>query len=132
MNWIRTSLVIIIIAIIYLSLKSPSDSIEIKINDKIGHLIAYCVLTVNAGLLFPSKKWWLVVVSAFVMSAIMEYLQSFVPGRFTDWKDLVANGSGALIGWLILILFCEKIMYLLKWLRIVKKTGIKDNEVSSV
>ena len=123
MSWIRTSLVIVIIAISYLSLKSPSASIQIDINDKIGHLIAYCVLTVNAGLLFSRKKWWIVVLCAFAMSAIMEYLQSFVPGRFTDWKDLVANGTGALLGWVILILFGEKIMSLLKWLRLVKKTS---------
>lgn len=123
MNWIRTSLVIVIIAITYLSLKSPSSSIQIDVNDKIGHLIAYCVLTVNAGLLFSSKKWWIVALCAFAMSAIMEYLQSFVPGRFSDWKDLVANGSGVLLGCLILILFREKIMSFLKWLRLVKKTS---------
>lgn len=119
MNWIKTSLVVVILMIIYLSLKSPSGGVEIKVNDKIGHTLAYCVLTVNAGLLFTKNKWLLVALSAFILSATLEYLQGFIPGRSVDWKDLVANASGAIIGLIVLLFLKEQIMNLLRKLKLV-------------
>lgn len=121
MNWIKISLVIIIAGIIFLSLKQPSEAVTIRINDKLGHLFAYCALTVNAGLLFSKNKWWTVALSAFFLSAFMEYLQGFVPGRMVDWKDLMANATGILIGLIALVLFKEKILELLKRIKLVSE-----------
>lgn len=118
MNWIKTSLILVIVGITILSLKPPTGGIEINVNDKVGHLLAYCVLMVNAGLLFSKNKWWLVALSAFAFSTLLEYLQGFVPGRSVDWKDLVANASGVIIGWSILLLLKEKILKFLKRLRL--------------
>lgn len=117
MNWIKTSLVLVVVTIVYLSLKSPSG--EIKLNDKIGHLLAYSVLTINAGLLVAKNKWLFVAILAFALSALLEYLQGFVPGRSVDWKDLVANASGVVIGLLVLFFLKEKILNVLKRLRMV-------------
>lgn len=114
MNWIKTSLILVILGITFLSLKPPAGGIEIKINDKFGHLLAYCTLVVNAGLLVSKNKWLFVAVSAFVFSSLLEYLQGFVPGRSVDWRDLVANVGGVIIGWLALLLFKEKILDLLR------------------
>jgi VanZ family protein len=121
MNWIRTSLAIVVLGIAYLSLKAPAGGIEIKVNDKIGHLLAYVVLTINTGLLFPKNKWVFVAFSAFAFSALLEYLQGFVPGRSVDWKDLIANASGVLIGVTILLLFKEKMLNLLRKMNLVSK-----------
>lgn len=120
MNWIKTSLILVLIGIAFLSLKSPTGGIEVKVNDKFGHLLAYCVLTVNAGLLVSKNKWLFVALAAFSFSALMEYLQGFVPGRSVDWKDLLANAIGTGIGLVVLFLFKEKILNLLKKFRIVK------------
>lgn len=118
MNWIKTSLILVILGITFLSLKPPTGGIEIKINDKFGHLLAYCVLVVNAGLLVSKSKWLFVAISTFAFSALLEYLQGFVPGRSVDWRDLVANAGGVIIGTMILLLFKEKILDLLKKLKL--------------
>lgn len=119
MNWIKISLVIVVSGIIYLSLKPPSGAVEIRVNDKFGHLLAYFILTVNTGLLFSKNKWWLTALSVFAFSALLEYLQGFVPGRTVDWKDLAANAGGVLTGVLVLFLFKEKILNLLRKLRLL-------------
>lgn len=119
MNWIKTSLILVIIGITFLSLKTPAGGIEIKINDKFGHLLAYCVLVVNAGLLVSKSKWFFVAILAFAFSALLEYLQGFVPGRSVDWKDVIANACGVIIGWVVLLLFKEKILSLLRKLKLV-------------
>lgn len=119
MNWIRISLVVVVLGIIFLSLKTPTEGMEIKVNDKVGHILAYSVLAVNAGLLFTKNKWWLVALAAFSFSALLEYLQGFVPGRTVDWKDLVANASGILIGLLVLLLLKESILKLLRKLNLI-------------
>jgi VanZ family protein len=123
MNWIKTSLVLVIIGITYLSLKPPMGGVEIKLNDKIGHTIAYFVLTVNLGLLLAKNKAWQAAIVAFLYSALMEFLQGYVPGRSVDWKDLVANGSGAAIGLIVLILARK---YILQVLRKMKLSDIQE------
>lgn len=120
MNWIKTSLVLVLLGITFLSLKSPVGGVEIKVNDKFGHLLAYCVLTVNTGLLFSKKHWLFVALATFSFSALMEYLQGFVPGRSVDWKDLVANAMGTGTGLVFLLLFKERILSLLKKINVVK------------
>lgn len=120
MNWIKTSLILVLLGITFLSLKPPAGGVEIKVNDKFGHLLAYCVLTVNAGLLFSKKHWLFVALAAFSFSALMEYLQGFVPGRSVDWKDLVANAMGTGIGLLVLLLLKEKILSLLRKVNVVR------------
>jgi VanZ family protein len=119
MKWIKTSLILVILGITFLSLKPPAGGIEIKINDKLGHLLAYCVLVVNAGLIVAKNKWLLIAISTFAFSALLEYLQGFVPGRSVDWKDLIANIGGAAIGYLVLLLFKDRILNLLQKLRLV-------------
>ena len=120
MNWIKTSLIVVLIAIIYLSLRAPSESFQIRWNDKLGHLLAYTVLTVNIGLLLKRNKQKIAPIIAFTVSAILEYLQGFVPGRSVEWADLVANGLGAILGWIILLLFHNQLVSILKKLKLIK------------
>lgn len=49
-------------------------------------------------LLFGAGGWWLAALAAFAMTAGIESLQTQIPGRVPDDRDLVANGFGALIG----------------------------------
>ncbi len=119
MNWIKLSLLTVIIAIIYLSLKAPSGGVNISVNDKIGHLLAYSTLTFNTGLLFSKNKWTIMGILILLFSALLEFLQGFVPGREVDWKDLIANASGVIIGIVLLFFLKEKCLEFLKKLKIV-------------
>lgn len=120
MNWIKISLILVIFGIVYLSLKPPSEGVEININDKIGHLIAYGVLTTNAGLLLPRNRWIFVGICSFFFSCVLEYLQGFIPGRTVDWKDLIANFSGTVIGLLILYAFGVHILQIVKKIKLIR------------
>lgn len=120
MKWIKISLILVVSGIVYLSLKPPSGGVEIKINDKVGHLIAYSVLTINAGLLFPRNKWVFAALCSFFLSCMLEYLQGFVPGRTVDWKDLIANLTGVVIGLVILYTFGSQTLKTLKKIKLVE------------
>lgn len=78
-----------------------------------GHAFGYALLA--AALLYGLSErrvitlriLWLAVLLATVYGVTDELHQGFVPGRFPDWKDVVVDGVGALIGagvyrWIIL------------------------------
>lgn len=105
MKWIKISLIVLFIVIAYLSLKRPDGAVNIQVNDKIGHLLAYFTLSCNLGLLFSRNRIWAAGIIAFLYSCLLEYLQGFVPGRSVDGYDLIANGSGVFIGMIFIYLF---------------------------
>jgi VanZ family protein len=106
MNWIENnqkvvflSFITVIVGITVLSLMPPISKINLNEKDKIGHFVAYTVLTINGLMIrkYQSKKMWLLF--AFILyGGLMEFLQGFVPGREVSAWDLVANTSGVLIG----------------------------------
>jgi len=103
MNWIKISLICVIIGIGYLSLfPRQTNEVNLPINDKIGHGIAYCILIINAGLIVKKKLWIKLGISAFLYSLLLEGLQYFVPGRSSEIYDLIANSIGIIVGFLIL------------------------------
>ena len=92
------SLVTVIVAITILSLLPPETGLEIK-KDKLGHFIAYFVLSANA--LFFAKNGRAILfifLAVFGYGGFLEFLQGFVPGRQPSTWDMLANSTGALIG----------------------------------
>lgn len=49
-------------------------------------------------LLFGAGGWWVAALTSFAMTCGIEYAQHYIPGRVPDHRDLIANGTGALIG----------------------------------
>lgn len=64
--------------------------------DKVGHAGAYAVL--GAFLTLATGRVWVAVVIATLFGVTDEIHQYFVPGRFADVFDVLADGVGALIG----------------------------------
>ncbi len=96
------SLVLVIIGITVLSLLPPKSAPDMRTNDKVGHFIAYAVLSLNTGLwLFNIKKHAYSLVILISYGALMEFFQGFVPGRDPSFLDMVANGTGVLIGFVL-------------------------------
>ena len=50
------------------------------------------------ALLLPPRRWWVAVLIGFGMTVTIETAQLFIPGRFSDLRDIVANTAGAAIG----------------------------------
>lgn len=101
-------LILLILIISFLSLQPKDGPIEIEINDKLGHFLAYSALTLNAGLVFSKRAW--VGVLIFGYSLMLESLQNFIPGRIFSIYDLIANTAGVLFGTTILAIFGSTIL----------------------
>lgn len=49
-------------------------------------------------LLLGRRRWWLALLFGFATTCTIEFVQLFVPGRFSDLRDILANSLGALLG----------------------------------
>lgn len=107
---LRLSLVAIILGIAYLSL-TPSTSVSVG-NDKLGHFIAYSSLMFNLGLLTLAKRNQLIisVIAALLFGALMEFGQSFVPGRTVSMYDMLANAIGVALGLILTLSIGPRIL----------------------
>lgn len=85
---------------------SYDDTGVALINDKLAHFIG------NFGMFGVLIIWrqrlplLLGIGLVFTYSVAIEYLQISIPGRFFDYYDMVANGSGALVA-AILVRFLQ-------------------------
>ena len=101
---VRLSLGAVFIGITFLSLKSVSHHTSIRVNDKIGHFIAYAILSLNALFVWQQRPLKFKIVLGLAMvgyGLLMEFLQGFVPGREVSAYDLLANSIGVGIGYLL-------------------------------
>jgi len=67
--------------------------------DKIVHFVGYMVLALQAQPAFATRRAALIAAACMIPFGIaMELGQDYVPGRYADPFDAVANSIGALIG----------------------------------
>lgn len=99
-----------VLIFILTSLPSDAISLVVSIGDKVNHLLAYFGLAflLNFTLHFQSKisltnmsAAILTIIIAGVYGAADELHQNFVPGRFPEFLDWIANVLGAFIGVLL-------------------------------
>jgi VanZ family protein len=115
MTWIKIdrkiflfTFILIAISIGILSLLPPKSALNLGSNDKISHFIAYFVLSLNGLLVWriSNKTFWLI--SAIISyGLLLEFLQGFVPGRYTSLLDVIANTIGVLFGFIINMIFLK-------------------------
>lgn len=69
---------------------------------------ANVAMFVPVGVLFlllaGRRKWWLALAGGIAVTCAIEFAQLFLPGRFSDVRDIVANSLGTLIGLLATVL----------------------------
>ena len=84
---------------------------DIHIGDKIEHFSAFFILAVflNLALIYQRKSIFLfkyatlvTIIICFLYGAIDELHQMFIPGRFADIRDWLADSTGVLLGVLVL------------------------------
>ncbi|HTU62111.1 MAG TPA: VanZ family protein [Polyangiales bacterium] len=88
------------------------DFSRVPLRDKGVHFIEYGTLSVllthairtTAPQRHPLAVWATAVLITLVWGAIDEIHQAFVPGRFSDVGDLIADGCGAVVGSLVYLL----------------------------
>jgi VanZ family protein len=68
--------------------------------DKSNHLLAFAVQAWLGSQAYPQRRP-AVLLGLLTFGGLIEVLQSFTPTRDADWMDLMADGLGILIGWLL-------------------------------
>lgn len=68
--------------------------------DKLNHASAFAALALSARLAFPAARaaGWRIAVALLAYGALIEIVQLFVPGRESEWADLLGDGVGVGIG----------------------------------
>ena len=78
---------------------SPGGSTDIGANDKLAHFLTYALFAVFAFRLRLGAAGFILCCLGIVLySALLEYAQSFIPGRTMSGLDLLANSLGVLVG----------------------------------
>lgn len=83
----------------WLCLQPPSATTGL-LPDKVAHFTMYFLLCGWFASLAP-RRLLLVFSCMLALGAFIELLQAFTPERVPDWKDMVANASGALLALVI-------------------------------
>ncbi len=96
---LRIAYIIYIVLLILVSLIPSNGHISFWHIDKIGHFIAYAGMAVLAMLNFDSKVPRMTAIGfGILLGGILEWGQSFVPGREMSLIDEIANTLGLLAG----------------------------------
>ncbi len=72
---------------------------DVGVGDKLSHLVTYVFLGGWFGLLAANRRvlcWTVVGLMAY--GVLLELLQGMTTYRYAEWGDVLANGSGILIG----------------------------------
>jgi VanZ family protein len=100
--WLTVGWVLILL-VVFLSLSpEPPELIEFEQGDKLGHLVAYLSLMLWFANIYSRKNQQISLsVAFFAMGAILEFLQGLSGYRTFQYSDMVANGVGVFLGWLL-------------------------------
>jgi VanZ family protein len=97
-HWWRISF-FVLVAITILSLL-PLDSLPTAPeSDKTHHFIAYALLAMPIALR-QHARWRQLLLLCFLWSGVIEMIQPYV-NRYGEWADLLANGCGLLMGYVL-------------------------------
>ena len=89
-------------AIVWLSLTPSPFEIDVEQGDKLGHLAAYGVLMFWFCQLYASRRARVGYALGFIALGIaLEFIQRATGYRSFELWDMVADGAGVLIGWLL-------------------------------
>jgi len=97
--------VVLWLALIFTMSSIPLNGHVVRLfrhQDKLIHIIEYGILgcLLARAVFFPGVsvyRYWGCIGVAVLVGAADEFHQSFIPGRMMDWKDLLADTTGALI-----------------------------------
>lgn len=98
---IVTTLLVVVVSILALT-PNPPPSIDFGW-DKLNHMLAFTALAFSACLGHPASNrarlLWLCSLLAF--AGLIEVLQAFVPGRASEWGDMLGDAVGIALGALL-------------------------------
>lgn len=92
----------LVLFVVYLSLTPHPISIPAEHGDKVGHLAAYAALMLWFAQIYSHVTRRLTLAGALVALGIaLEFAQLFTATRTFEIADMLADGVGVAIGWLV-------------------------------
>ena len=96
----RIGFAVSIAAIVVLSLLPGDDMPDVRVSDKVGHLLAYAEIVLLGILGHPGRTLAIAVLTGVAaLGGLLEIGQIYVPGRSADIVDFAVNCLGMLIGY---------------------------------
>ena len=89
----------LVVLVVFLSLASLPPSVDIPMQDKIYHVLAYGVLMLWFAQLYPKSRYAWLACGFIAMGILMEILQAQLANRNGDVWDVVANSLGTILSW---------------------------------
>ncbi|MEY3220687.1 MAG: hypothetical protein RIT27_2044 [Pseudomonadota bacterium] len=105
--------------VVMLSVISPSSNPELfRINDKIGHFLAYATL-MGWFAQYHEKPDYKYLAAIFIAQGILlEVVQTFLPDRMGDIFDALTNTMGVFVAWYLSTTFLGKtLLHFEQWIR---------------
>lgn len=94
----------LVVLVVFLSLASVPVDMEMNFpyEDKVYHTFAYFTLMAWFSQIYHDRFRRIMFALIFIfMGVLLEYLQSFAPGRFAEYGDMVANATGVALGFAV-------------------------------
>ena len=82
-------------------LPQPPVPLDVPDSDKLGHFLAYALLSAWATWIFATARArWRAVLALCLLGVLIEVAQGTLTAhRMMDWRDAVADFAGVLCGW---------------------------------
>lgn len=99
--WWRLVSWLLVATVVVLSLTPQPIAIPVDQGDKWGHAMAYAALMLWFVQLYARPAHWRVGLGLLALGVLMECAQGLTASRHFDYYDMLANGSGVFLGWLL-------------------------------
>lgn len=92
----------VLVVVIMSLVPAPDISVPFPAKDKAVHLLAYFTLMSWFGCIYlPGKKYLLLGLVLLSMGIVLEFIQGMTSYRNFEYKDMMVNGLGIFLGWLV-------------------------------
>ena len=96
----RILLALAMLGILVVSILPPSPDLPSTGWDKGNHMLGFGTLGLLGTRGWPGRTW-AVMAALLAYGGLIEVLQSLTPDRSAEWADLLADGIGLGVGWLL-------------------------------
>lgn len=102
-HWLSKALFGLVLAFVLFMALTPVPPPPLQTQwDKLNHALAFFVLMVMGCFVYPgssTRRHLLVAAGLLTLGALIELAQWFVPGRSSEWPDLLADAVGVAVAW---------------------------------
>ena len=93
-----------VVGLIFVSIVSIPVQHVVTFQDKVFHFLAYFLVTVLGCLAYPQGRYliWKGVI-LILLGVALEGVQAFLPDRYAEFWDFVANSAGVVVGTLLFV-----------------------------